>query len=128
LAVAPLAVGQQDHGAECGGGAGVLVDDGLQSGEVLGLVECRAGGFHPAFFDAAVDHQRGRADGEEDGEDDEILLVAVEKFFEGIGALGDFGKRHGRFWEIGRHDRDGAEVREADQSGGGVEINAELSK
>ena len=73
----------------------MFVDDGLQSGEVFGLVEGRAGGFLTAFFDASVNHQCCHADGDEHGQNDEIFLIAVEKLFEGIGALGDFCERRG---------------------------------
>ena len=38
--------------------SGVIVDDGLQRGEILRLVESGAGGFLTAFFDAAVNHER----------------------------------------------------------------------
>ena len=82
----------------------MVIDDGLEGSQVLCFVECCPCGFLPAFFDTAVNDGRSGSQREQDGEDDKVLLVAVEKFLEGVGALGNFSKRHGSIREIGGHD------------------------
>lgn len=126
LTFCPLPVGEKDHGAAGGLGIGVFRDDGLECSEISSLVQGGTGGFLAAFLDSAINDKRGGPDGNEDGKNDEILLIAIEKLLEGIRALGDFCEWHWGFWGICGHDVEGAILRRPDQSGDCAEINAEV--
>jgi hypothetical protein len=49
------------------------------------------------LFDPAVNDQCGGGQDQQDGKNDQVFLVAVEKHLEGVGPLRDFGKWHWGF-------------------------------
>ena len=126
--VSPLAIGEEEHGAAGSVGLCVVAKDCSELVGILRFVESGTSAFLPAGLDAAVNDESGGTYGEQDGEGDDSLLVAIEECLEGIGPLRNLGKRDGSFFRVGGHNWKFAELRERDQSGSGVEINAEVGK
>jgi hypothetical protein len=79
------------------------------------------------LFDPAVNDQCGGGQDQQDGKNDQVFLVAVEKHLEGVGPLRDFGKWHGGLLWVGGHGGRESLLRKADQSADQPEINAEVS-
>ena len=62
LTVFPLLLGEKNHGAGCGIGIGMFLDDGFELRDVGGLAEVGPGGLLVAFLDPPVNHERGGSD------------------------------------------------------------------
>jgi lipid-A-disaccharide synthase len=128
FALGPLAVCEEKHGTGGGSGAGVAIDDSLKGSEVSSFAKVGTGAFLAAVLDAAIDDGTDGGNDKENGKSGDAFLIAVEKCLERVGSLGDFGEGSGGFFEVGGHVGKIQGLRKHDQSGTGVEINAEVRK
>ena len=81
-----------------------LVDDFFELVRIHRIDHAGAGCLLLAFLNASHDHETGGAEGDQDGNHQQELLVVLEKFLKFGRAVGDFRKRSGGVgWGVG-HD------------------------
>ena len=78
----------------------MILDEAAQGGQIFGFVEFGSGAVLLAVRYPVVDDPRGDCQGQENGQGHEVLLVSIEKLFEGARALGDFTDRTWGIWAV----------------------------
>ena len=125
LPLRPLASGKQNLSTFCGSGSPVLFDHTLQAGNIVGFVEFGSGAVFLATDDASVNHEGGGGYSDDNGQNNEVPLIAIQKLLEGAGTLDDFTDRAWAIWAVcGHGELACVKAAEKRQSGTSHKINA----
>ena len=98
LPLRPLASGKQNLRTLCGSGPRVVFDHTLQGGHIVGFVQFGPGAVFLAADDASINHKGGSRNSDENSQNHEVPLIAIQKLLKGAGTLDDFTDRAWGVW------------------------------